>query len=328
MEKVTAMDSLTQAALGAAVGEAILGKKIGGKAALIGAIVGTIPDLDVLLTPFFSPLENLSIHRGYSHSVLFCILGALLIAYILSHLKVTKAEAYWRLWLLSFLGLFTHVLLDAFTTYGTQLFLPFTDWRVSFDSVNIVDPFYTVPLLAGVLFSVFRFAPDAKRRALPNQIGLLVSTAYLLFTLANKAHIEHLFAAALAEQHIKFEKLLTVPVKVGNMIWYGVASDGKQLHMARYSMLASNTIEFESIPINDQLLEGVDPELVDRMKWFAQGFYAVAQEGRTIRFYNLQCDMQGIRQVDDYKAPTAFYFQIVPEMGGGYELSTGMHPKE
>ena len=274
------MDSLTQATLGAAVGEAMLGKKIGGKAALIGAVIGTIPDLDVLLTPFFTPLENISIHRGYSHSVLFCLLGAFLIAYLLSHLKVTKAEAYWRLWLLSSLGLFTHVLLDAFTTYGTQLFLPFTDFRVSFDSINIVDPFYTVPLLAGVLLSVFRFAPDARRRALPNQIGLLVSTAYLLFTLVNKAHIENVFATALAKQDIKYEKMLTVPVKVGNMIW------------------------------------------------FAQGFYTVAQEGRTIRVYNMQCDMQGVRHFGDYKAPTAFYFQIVPEMGGGYELSTGMHPKE
>lgn len=322
------MDSLTQAALGAAVGEAMLGKKIGGKAAVIGAIIGTIPDLDVLITPFFTPLEKISIHRGYSHSVLFCVLGALLIAYVLRQLKVTRAEAYWRLWVLSFLALFTHVLLDAFTTYGTQLFLPFTDWRVSFDSINIVDPFYTVPLLAGVLLSVFLFAPDAPRRALPNRIGLIVSTAYLLFTLINKAHIEDVFAAALAEQDIKFEKLLTVPVKVGNMIWYGVANDGEQLHLGKYSMLAGNTIEFESFPINEQLLDGVDPELADRMKWFAQGFYTVAQEGLTIRVYNMQCDMQGVRHFGDYRAPTAFYFQIVPEMDGGFELSTGMHEEE
>ena len=93
-------------------------------------------------------------------------------------------------------------------------------------------------------------------------------------------------------------------------------------------MLSGNTIAFESFPINEQLLDGVDSELADRMKWFAQGFYTVAQEGRTIRVYNMQCDMQGVRHFGAYKAPTAFYFQIAPEMGGGYELSTGMHPKE
>jgi hypothetical protein len=64
------------------------------------------------------------------------------------------------------------------------------------------------------------------------------------------------------------------------------------------------------------------------MRWFAQGFYTVAQEGRTIRVYNMQCDMQGVRYFGDYRAPTAFYFQIVPEMDGGFELSTGMHPEE
>ena len=61
------MDSLTQATLGAAVGEAVLGKKIGNKAAVIGAIIGTIPDLDVLLVPFFNEFQKISLHRGYSH---------------------------------------------------------------------------------------------------------------------------------------------------------------------------------------------------------------------------------------------------------------------
>lgn len=322
------MDSLTQAALGAAVGEAMLGKKIGGKAAIIGAAIGTIPDLDVLLSPFFTSLQNISIHRGYSHSILFCVLIAFLTAYLLSQLKWTQVVAYRKLWLLSFLGLFTHVLLDAFTTYGTQLFLPFTDWRVSFDSINIVDPFYTVPLLAGLLVSVFRLAPTAARRALPNQLGLLISTVYLLFTLANKEHIENVFANALEEQEITYYRMLTVPVKVGNMIWYGVANDGEQLHLGKYSILEGNAIKFESFLINEQLLDGVDEELVDRMKWFAQGFYTVAQEGRTLRIYNMQCDMQGVRYFDDYKAPTAFYFEITPQMGGGYELSTGMHTEE
>ena len=160
------MDSLTQAALGAAVGEAILGKKIGHKAAILGAIGGTIPDLDVFLTPFFTPFQNISIHRGYSHSILFCILGAFLFAYILSKIKWTKEQSYWRLWLFSFYALFTHVLLDTFTSFGTQLFLPFTNWRVSFDSISIIDPVYTIPLLLGVLGSVFLLYKRSKKKRL------------------------------------------------------------------------------------------------------------------------------------------------------------------
>ena len=65
------MDSITQATLGAAIGQALLGKKIGGKAAVLGAIVATIPDLDVVLLPLYDSLERISIHRGFSHSILF-----------------------------------------------------------------------------------------------------------------------------------------------------------------------------------------------------------------------------------------------------------------
>ena len=84
------MDSITQAVLGAAVGEAVLGKKIGNKAAVLGVTGGTIPDLDIVLLPFFTDLQRISIHRGYSHSILFCLIGASLFAWILSRSKWTK----------------------------------------------------------------------------------------------------------------------------------------------------------------------------------------------------------------------------------------------
>ena len=73
------MDSITQATLGAAIGQALLGKKIGGKAAVLGAIVATIPDLDVVLLPLYDSLQRISIHRGFSHSILFSVFGALLL---------------------------------------------------------------------------------------------------------------------------------------------------------------------------------------------------------------------------------------------------------
>ena len=130
------MDSVTQAALGGAIGELMLGKKLGKKAAAIGAVIATIPDLDVIFMPFISDLQRLTIHRGYSHSILFSMVGAFLITYLLSRIKSTKHITKTRLWTFSWLTLFTHMLLDAFTTYGTQLFLPLSDYRVGFDSIN------------------------------------------------------------------------------------------------------------------------------------------------------------------------------------------------
>ena len=322
------MDSLTQAALGAAVGEAVLGKKIGRSGAILGAIGGTIPDLDVFLTFFYDELEKISVHRGYSHSILFCILGAFLFAWLLTKIKWTKDVSYRRLWLFSFLVFFTHVLIDAFTSYGTQLFLPFTDWRVSFDSISIIDPVYTVPLIIGMLCSIFLFKKKDKKRPFPNNIGLIISSLYLLFTLANKQHIEQVFADNLEHNKMLYFHLLTVPVSVGNLTWYGVAKDAEQLHIGKYSILDKEPISFESFPVNEHLLDGIAPELADRMRWFSQGYYVAAEQDGKIRLYNMQCDMQGVRHFGEYKAPTAFYFEITPKEDGTYDLATGMHPRE
>jgi len=322
------MDSLTQAALGAAVGEVVLGKRIGKVGAIAGAIIATIPDLDVVLVPFYDNLERISVHRGYSHSILFCILGAFLFAWLLTKIRYTKMINFGRLWLFSFLALFTHVLLDAFTSYGTQLFLPFTDWRVSFDSIGIVDPVYTVPLLAGLFGSLYFYKKTDKSRWFLNSAGLIISTLYLLFTLANKQQIETVFQNEMERQDILSYKLLTVPVSAGNVVWYGVASDRERLHIGKYSMFGDQKISFESFPINEELLTDLNPHLVDRMKWFAQGFYTVAEKDGKIRVYNMQCDMQGTRYFGDYAAPTAFYYEITPKSNGDYELTSGMHPEE
>lgn len=218
--------------------------------------------------------------------------------------------------------------MDAFTSYGTQIFLPLTDWRVSFDSISIVDPVYTLPLIIGVVSSIYFYKQTDKKRSFPNTIGLIVSTLYLLFTLTNKQNIETVFKDALQKQEILSYRILTVPVAAGNTVWYGVARDDKELHIGKYSLLERTKIEFESFPINDELLDDLDPYLVDRMRWFAKGFYTVAEYEGKIRLYNMQCDMQGTRHFGAYVAPTASYFEITPKANGDYELTSGMHPEE
>lgn len=321
------MDSLTQATLGAVIGEVLLGKKIGNKGAVLGAIIATIPDLDVALLPFYSNIEKISIHRGFSHSILFSFIGAFLIALILSKIKWTRKVSYLRLWIFSWLALFTHILLDAFTTYGTQLLLPFSNYRVSFDSINIVDPFYTTPLLLGLILSVTLYR-NRKNRVLFSKMGLVISTLYLVSTLGIKAYVNQKFDTQLKAQNISYKKLLTVPVKIGSIYWYGVAKTNNSLFIGKYNNLAQNSISFTEFPINDYLLDTIDTELATTLKWFSKGFYTVAESNGKIRLYNMQCDMQGIRSFRDYKAPTAFYFEITPIPNGKYELNTGMHKKD
>ena len=318
------MDSISQAALGAAIGEAVLGKKTGNKGAVLGAIIATIPDLDVALYLFYDKFEMLSIHRGFSHSILFSILGALLIAYILQRIKWTDQVGFKRLWFFAWLALFTHILLDSFTAYGTQLYLPFSDKRVGFDIINVVDPVYTVPLLVGLFLSLFLYR-DRPSRALYNRIGLSVSTFYLLCTLGVKSHVNSYFRNELSKQGVASNSLLTIPVGVANINWYGVANTTDTIYLQKYSILEGSYFSFETFAINDHLLEVLNPKLVEKMRWFAKGFYTVEKDGDTIRFYNLQVDMRGIYKDGEINAPTVGYFEIIPKKDGSFEFSSGTH---
>lgn len=320
------MDSITQAALGAAIGEVVLGEKIGKKGAILGAIIATIPDLDVALYLFYDKFEMLSIHRGYSHSILFSIIAAFLIAYLLQRIKWTKTISFQRLWLFTWLALFTHALLDSFTAYGTQLFLPFSDARVGFDSINVVDPVYTIPIITGLFFSLylFKYKPS---RPIYNYIGLIISSLYLLGTLGIKHQVNQHFKEILDKQNIAYHSLLTMPVGIANINWYGVAKTNDGIYMDNYSILKEHPISFEYFPTNDYLLKEVNPALVNRMKWFAKGFYTVAKDKHQLRFYNLQVDMRGIFKTETLKAPTAGYFIIVPYSDGQFEFSSGTHGK-
>ena len=303
------MDSITQGVLGASIGEAILGKKIGYKGAIIGAIVATIPDLDVTLYLFYDKLEMLSIHRGFSHSIVFSIFVALLITFILSKIKLFYEVKFKLLLLFTWLCLFTHILLDTFTAYGTQLLLPFSDKRLGLDSINVVDPIYTIPLLTGLVLSVWIYK-SSKKKSIFNRYGLIISSLYLIFTLLNKGNVKANISEKLNNKNIEYDSLLTMPVGIGNINWYGVAKDKDSIYMLKHSILTNSNSSIESFAINEKYLYQIDEKVAEKMRWFAKGFYTVEKVNDKIRIYNLQVDMRGIVKDGNKKAPTVGYFEI------------------
>lgn len=303
------MDSITQGVLGAAIGEAILGKETGNKGAILGAAVATLPDLDVALYLFYDKFEMLSIHRGFSHSIVFSILGALLLAFILSKLKWFQHIKFQKLLLFTWWCLFTHMLLDTFTAYGTQLFLPFSNARVGFDSINIIDPFYTVPLIIGLVLSVWT-SKSNNRKSLFNKVGLMMSSLYLLFTLINKEMVEAKLSTQFNKQNIEYSSLLTMPVGMANINWYGVAKGRDSIFILKHSIHSKKEYPVEAFPINESYLNQIDKNVADKMRWFAKGFYTVEKEKDKIRIYNLQVDMRGIVHTENKKAPTVGYFEV------------------
>ncbi len=314
------MDSLTQGVLGAAIGERVLGEKIGNKGAIIGAIVATIPDLDVILYLFYDKFEMLSIHRGFSHSIAFSILGAFLIAFVLNKIIRFQKVKFKLLLLFSWLCLFTHMLLDTFTAYGTQLYLPFSDRRLGFDSINVVDPVYTVPLIIGLILSLWVFKSKPKR-SMFNNYGLIISSLYLIFTLINREGVKAEISDRMANG-TEYNSLLIMPVGIANINWYGVAKGKDSLYMMKHSILVDTVNPIEVFPIHEEYLNQIDEKIADKIRWFAKGFYTVEKENEKIRIYNLQVDMRGIVKNGNKKAPTAGYFEI-SNKNGKSEFSSG-----
>ncbi|MEM9665362.1 MAG: metal-dependent hydrolase [Bacteroidota bacterium] len=283
------MDSLTQFTLGAAMGEATLGKKLGGKAALWGGFFGTLPDLDVLAAPFLSGVDALVLHRGYTHAFLVCTLASPLLAWPLARRYAAEGTT-WSAWtLFVLLTLNTHWMADSLNTYGTQVGLPFTDYPVSIGSIFFVDPFYTVPLLLGVVGALLQ-QRESRGRRWAIGLGLGLSTAYLLLGLGFKAYATSVFEQALDAEGAVHERMITTPSPMNPLLWVAYADEGDAVRVGLYSVLdPTPDVRFQRVDKHLERLADLEesPEL-DRLWWFTQGFLSVSQDGDQLIVHDLR----------------------------------------
>ncbi len=311
------MDSLTQIVLGASVGEAVLGKKVGNKALLYGAIAGTIPDLDVLARSVTDTVTAIEWHRGFSHSIVFSMLFAPLFGWLVWKLH-RRREASWKDWSwLFFWGLFTHPILDAFTTWGTQLFWPF-DLRLAFQNVFVIDPLYTMPFLVFVVLAMCYKRTSAKRRKY-NRLGLLVSSSYLAITLFLKWIAYDKFTDSLAEQGIAYSQIDTRPTPMNTLLWTANIDAGDAYLIGNYSFFDSKEIQFKAYPKNHHLLGALDTnDKVNRLIAIAEGWYTISKKEDRVFFNDLRF---GLLSTDPKETQFVFSYELIP-------IATGISVEE
>ena len=286
------MDSLTQIILGAACGEAVLGKKIGNKALLLGAIGGTIPDLDVILGNFIykNQIDAMLFHRGFMHSIFFSIGFALIFGWLsfrLHNYKTSTVTITLKRWFLFwFLALFTHPVLDCFTPYGTQLFAPFSNYRVAFNTIAVADPLYTLPFLVCLCVVMFYRKTSFKRQLWLN-IGLGISSLYLLFTVFNKFYIDCIFEKSLKQQHIAYSRYTVQPTILNNILWYGIAETETGYYNAEYSFLDREVVfkDFVYLPKVRALKKDNFNDL-KQLSWFSNHYYNLYPKANGYYVYN------------------------------------------
>jgi len=295
------MDSLTQLALGAAVGEATLGHRVGRKAALWGGICGTLPDLDVFI-PFGDPVADFTYHRSFSHSLLVLALLTPLVVWLIR--RAHPREAHYRAgWFaLVYLAFATHVLLDSCTIYGTQIFWPLSATPMTWGSVFIIDPAFTLPLIIG-LIAVALSRQNPLRGYRINAAMLTLSTLYMCWSFVAKFHAQSVAEATLAAQGLPNDRVVTLASPFNTILWRTVAMDDTGYNVGWYSLLDDGrTVEFQHYPSDPDLLDGIEDHWpVARLRWFTKGFYRVSRIGESVVMTDLRMGIE-----DSY----VFRFQV------------------
>jgi len=404
------MDSLTQIVLGAAVGEVVLGRKIGNRAMLWGGVAGTIPDLDVMIgSLFMNEINGLAFHRAITHSIFFAVVFSFLIAYytnwiykngynkifeykllatifgslfmllggaiilfisttlggtfslVISGMLVVFGLAffgtklfkgylkkeqetidigYWSWYKLFFWAIFTHPLLDCLTVYGTQLFAPFTNYRVALNNISVADPAYTFPFLLCLIVASLlarKYDVESKNRIdkefmlskkvyslrkYINAAGIIFGLCYISWTFYNKHAVNKVMESTLSSYNIEYSRYMTGPTILNNLLWSGTAETDSSFYTGLYAFNDKKK-EFKliEIPKNHFWLDAKeDDKVISTLDWFSKGYYSVLRrrDGRLqVNDMRYGTFRDGAIGEDSY----IFRFVVEKDENGNYQLN-------
>lgn len=250
-----------------------------------GAVAGTIPDLDVLAAYFTDTVTALEIHRGFTHSILFSIVFAPIFGFLVSKFEKFKSRRDWS-WLF-FWAFVTHPILDANTTWGTQLFWPL-DIRLAFKNIFVIDPLYTLPFLVFLILAMCQ-KRTAKKRRFYNNTGLIISSSYLVITLILKGISYQKFTKELAKQNVVYKEMETKPSPLNTILWTANVETENAFLIGNTSFFDTKPVQFSKYEKNHSLLGdlGKHPK-TKRMIAISKGWYTINKVNNTLYFNDLR----------------------------------------
>ena len=273
------MDPLSQGTVGAAFAQSIANKNNIIKIGIIGFLAGLAPDLDVLIRSENDPILFLEYHRQFSHSLFFIPFGSLIVALLIFPL-FKKSMGFKTIYMASFLGYATHGLLDACTSYGTLLFWPFSNERITWNNISIIDPLFTIPVLILIGIAI----KTRKRIFSFFAIGWIIfylSLGFIQYDRALSAVIK------LAESRGHVAERITLKPSFGNLIlWKSIYQYEETFYVDAIRTLQSTTWCLgENIRMFDyqRHLPSLDKESqqakdIERFRWFSQDYLGYNKE--------------------------------------------------
>jgi len=277
------MDPVSQGAFGAIFAQTIANKKKILAVSILGCIAGLAPDIDIFIRSDTDPLLKLEFHRQFTHALIFIPFGALLVATITRFL-FRKYLSWIETYFICFIGYATHGLLDACTSYGTQLLWPFSDMRVSWNNVSVIDPFLTIPVIVFVIIAVLR-----KNKFIPF-LGIIYIFIYLGFGLVQSIRAEGV-AKSIAAIRGHESMALTVKPSLGNLfLWKSIYEDKGFYYVDAVRLFSTKQYcEGTKIKKLDNLIDFNDLDKksqqyldIERFNWFSQGYLGIGKSKNII----------------------------------------------
>lgn len=278
------MDPLSQAAFGASLSQSFA--KDGKKqlsAMVIGALAGMAPDLDILINSDYDPLLFLEYHRQFTHSLVFIPFGALLCALVF-YPFAKKKLSFKQIYFFSFLAYATHGLLDACTSYGTQLFWPFTNERVAWNVVSIIDPLFTLPVLFLIILAAF------KKNSRYARMAFIYAVIFLSLGTIQKNRAENVLAELALQRGHQIERSHVKPSFANRHLWKLIYEYDGRFYVDAVKLLWDTDIisgtsiqklnvqkEFPWLPDNSQQAKDIE-----RFRWFSDDYLAVSANDKKL----------------------------------------------
>ena len=304
------MDSFTQIALGIAIVEVCAGKKLKNKTFLYGTILGTIPDLDIVVGLFLNPVDAVLIHRGFSHSLFLFLFLSPFLGWIISKKERDKIQ-FFQSSAMVFWCLFTHVLLDMFTSWGTQILWPL-NYRFALKTIFVIDLLYTIPLVIAMIM-IWK-TKDAVLREKYVIRGLFISSFYLLLSCLFKVYALNKFEKALTKQGIQYSEIIVKPTAFNLILWNANVATANNYLLGDYSLLDTQPISFigynRNRVLESQLTGNSDFE---KLKKASEGWYIISQKNKSLYFNDLRF---GLLNDNPQNPQFAFSYQFVSNDSG------------
>jgi len=315
------MDTLTHALMGAAIAQLGPARRVGNRALGAGVLIALIPDIDVPVGHWLGDAAALTFHRGITHSILFTLALAPLIGLLLQRWWRKDGISWRNCTLFSAAVLFSHLLLDSFTSYGIQLLLPFSDHSFAIASISVIDPLYTLPLLLALLAIPWLTLLNPWRTRLV-WLALVVSSSYLAMTLHNKQRATEQLRAGLAQEQVDYRRLFVKPTMFNNLLWRGIAESDAGYYVGFHSLQDPDLpSDFRYFDRNGELLlPHLHEAVVQDLLKVSDGYYQVEERAGELYFYDLRYG-QAFEWLRDDR-PHVFTYRLIPGNGEPMDIET------